>query len=64
MNRRADRVARSRRDTGLVVPIDGRGTPAGMQLAGKMTMHQVHPAKIGTDVTASVVSNTLVRQGG
>jgi hypothetical protein len=35
-----------------------------MQLAGKMTMHQVHPAKIGTDVTASVVSNTLVRQGG
>ena len=46
------------------MPIAGQGTTAGMQLAGKIIMHQIHPAKIGTDVTASVVSNALLWQGG
>ena len=34
-----------------------------MQLAGKILVHQVHPAKITADVSASVVSNTLLWQG-
>jgi hypothetical protein len=34
-----------------------------MQLADKILVHQVHPAKITADVTASVVSNTLLWQG-
>jgi hypothetical protein len=33
------------------------GTMAGMQLADKALVHQVHPAKVGVDVTAAVVSN-------
>jgi hypothetical protein len=33
---------------------------AGMQLADKVLVHQVHPAKIGVDVTASIVSNVLL----
>jgi hypothetical protein len=36
---------------------------AGMQLADKVLVHQVHPAKIGADVTASVVSNVLLWKG-
>ena len=32
----------------------------GMQLADKMLLHQVHPAKIAADVTASVISNFLL----
>jgi hypothetical protein len=35
---------------------------ASMRLADKMTVHQVHPAKIGADVTASVISKTLLWQ--
>jgi hypothetical protein len=31
-----------------------------MQLADKVLVHQVHPAKIGADVTASMVSNVLL----
>jgi len=31
-----------------------------MQLAGKVFVHQVHPAKIGADVTASMISNVLL----
>jgi hypothetical protein len=31
-----------------------------MQLAGKVLVHQVHPVKIGVDVTASVASNILL----
>ena len=34
-----------------------------MQLASKIVVHQVHPAKIGADVTASVASNTLLWRG-
>jgi hypothetical protein len=34
-----------------------------MELAGKILVHQVHPAKITADVTASVVSSTLLWQG-
>jgi hypothetical protein len=34
-----------------------------MQLADKVLVHQVHPAKIGADVTASVVSNVLLWKG-
>ena len=36
---------------------------ADMQVAGKIVVHQVHPAKIGVDVAASVVSNTLLWRG-
>jgi hypothetical protein len=32
----------------------------GMQLADKMLLHQVHPAKITADVTAAVISNVLL----
>ncbi len=39
------------------------GTLAVMQLASKIVVHQVHPAKIGADVMASVVSNTLLWRG-
>ena len=31
-----------------------------MRLADKVVVHQVHPVKIGADVTASVVSNVLL----
>lgn len=31
-----------------------------MELAGKILVHQVHPVKIGADVTASAVSNILL----
>jgi len=31
--------------------------------AEKALVHQVHPAKIGTDVTASVISNVLLWRG-
>jgi hypothetical protein len=34
-----------------------------MQLAGKIRVHQVHPAKIAADVSASVVSNMLLWKG-
>jgi hypothetical protein len=34
-----------------------------MRLADKVLVHQVHPAKIGVDVTASVLSNVLLWQG-
>ena len=34
-----------------------------MQPADKLLVHQVHPAKIGADVTASVVSNALLWRG-
>ena len=34
-----------------------------MQLADKIRVHQVHPAKIGADVTAAVMSNTLLWHG-
>jgi hypothetical protein len=34
-----------------------------MQWAEKALVHQVHPAKITADVTASVVSSTLLWQG-
>jgi hypothetical protein len=37
---------------------------AGMRLADKVLVHQVHPAKIGADVTASVISNVLLWKGG
>jgi hypothetical protein len=33
---------------------------ASMQLADRVLVHQVHPAKIGADVTASLVSNALL----
>ena len=33
------------------------------QVADKVLVHQVHPAKIGADITASVVSNALLWQG-
>ena len=36
---------------------------AGMRLADKVLVHQVHPAKIGADVTASMVSNVLLWKG-
>ena len=36
---------------------------ADMQLAEKLIVHQVHPAKIGADVTASLVSNALLWRG-
>jgi hypothetical protein len=32
----------------------------GMRLADGVLIHQVHPAKIGADVTASIVSNMLL----
>ena len=32
----------------------------GMQLADKVLLHQVHPAKITADVTAAVISNVLL----
>src|SRR5262249_27584260 len=38
----------------------GRGTIAGMRTAERARGHQVPPAKIGADVTASVVSNVLL----
>ena len=31
-----------------------------MELADRVLVHQVHPAKIGADVTASVISNVLL----
>ena len=34
-----------------------------MQVAHKVLVHQVHPAKIGADVTASAVSNALLWRG-
>jgi hypothetical protein len=34
-----------------------------MRLADKAVVHQVHPVKIGADVTASVISNTLLWKG-
>ena len=34
-----------------------------MRLADKAVVHQVHPVKIGADVTASVISNALFWQG-
>lgn len=34
-----------------------------MQLAGKILVHQVHPAKIAADVTASAVSTLLLWRG-
>jgi hypothetical protein len=36
---------------------------ARMQPAVKALVHQVHPAKIGTDITASVISNILLWRG-
>jgi hypothetical protein len=33
---------------------------AGMRLADKILVHQVHPAKIAADVTASALSNILL----
>jgi hypothetical protein len=36
---------------------------AGMRLADEVLVHQVHPAKIGADVTASVLSNVLLWEG-
>jgi hypothetical protein len=33
-----------------------------MPLAGKIVVHQGHPAKIGADVMASLVSDTLLRR--
>jgi hypothetical protein len=35
-------------------------TMAGMRFAEKIVVHQVHPAKIGADVTASALSNILL----
>jgi hypothetical protein len=32
---------------------------SGMQLAEKVLVHQVHPVKVGADVTASAISNRL-----
>ena len=37
---------------------------AGMQLADKVLVHQVHPAKVGADATASLISNVLLWKGG
>jgi hypothetical protein len=34
-----------------------------MRLADKAVVHQVHPAKIGADITASVISNALLWNG-
>jgi hypothetical protein len=34
-----------------------------MRLADKAVVHQVHPAKIGADITASVISNALLWKG-
>lgn len=34
-----------------------------MQLGEKVLVHQVHPAKVAADVTASVVSNVLLWRG-
>jgi len=34
-----------------------------MQLAEKVLVHQVHPAKISADATASIVSSTLLWHG-
>ena len=33
---------------------------AGMRFAEKILVHQVHPAKVGADVTASALSNVLL----
>jgi hypothetical protein len=38
-------------------------TMACMRLADKTFVHQVHPAKISADVTASIVSNVLLWKG-
>src|SRR5262245_9099243 len=38
----------------------GGGTMPDMRPAGRVLVHQVHPAKIGADVTASLVSNVLL----
>jgi hypothetical protein len=35
---------------------------SGMRPADRVLVHQVHPAKIGADVAASVVSNALLWQ--
>ena len=35
----------------------------GMRLADKVLVHQAHPAKVGADVTASLVSNILLWRG-
>ena len=35
----------------------------GMRLADKAAVHQVHPAKISVDITASVISNALLWNG-
>jgi hypothetical protein len=34
-----------------------------MRMADKAVVHQVHPAKIGADITASVISNALLWKG-
>jgi hypothetical protein len=34
-----------------------------MRLADKIRVHQVHPVKIGADITASVISNVLLWRG-
>jgi hypothetical protein len=39
------------------------GVMTSMWLADKAVVHQVHPVKIGADVTASVISNTLLWKG-
>jgi hypothetical protein len=39
------------------------GTMTGMRLADKVLVHQVHPVKIGADITASTVSNVLLWRG-
>ncbi len=36
---------------------------ADMRMADKILVHQVHPAKIGADVLASMVSNVLLWRG-
>ena len=38
-------------------------TMACMRFADKTLVHQVHPAKISADVTASIVSNVLLWKG-
>jgi hypothetical protein len=39
------------------------GVVTSMRLADKAVVHQVHPVKIGADVAASVISNTLLWKG-
>jgi len=41
----------------------GQATMTAMRLADKVLVHQAHPAKIGMDVTASMVSNVLLWRG-